>query len=111
MHGYHYLSATVPSSFCIAINSIRKVRLNKDIPITLYYWKNEYLNFGISQQKISGYTVLMTDLERSVCDAIRYRNKIGTELCTEIIKNYIARQDRNFSRLDEYAEKLRISRC
>lgn len=50
----------------------------------------------------------MTDLERSVCDAVKYRNKIGIDVMTEIIDNYLRRTDRNLSRLTEYAKKLRV---
>ncbi len=63
---------------------------------------------GNTEQRISGYTIRMTDLERSVCDAVKYRNKTGAEVCAEVIRNYIKRGDRNFSRLIEYARKLRV---
>ena len=50
----------------------------------------------------------MTDLERSVCDAVKYRNKIGIDVMTEIIDNYLRCTDRNLSKLTEYAKKLRV---
>ena len=51
----HYgLSTQVPSSFCIAIEAKRKLRL-PDYPIfDLYYWKKENLGFGITQKELSG---------------------------------------------------------
>ena len=80
------------------------------LPITLYYWKAENLTFGIVQQKISGFTVRITDLERSMCDAVKYRNKIGLDICAEIIRCYVHRKDRNLSRLMDYAKKLRLEK-
>ncbi|MBO4608091.1 MAG: type IV toxin-antitoxin system AbiEi family antitoxin domain-containing protein [Prevotella sp.] len=107
----HYqLTTTIPPAFCIAISSKRKVAIPHSLPITLYYWKEDNLLFGISENDISGYHVRITDLERSVCDAIKYRNKIGLDLCAEIIRNYVKRKDKNLSRLNEYSKKLRISR-
>ena len=107
----HYqLTTTIPPAFCIAISSKRKVVIPDSLPVTLYYWKEENLLFGISEKDISGYQVHITDLERSVCDAIKYRNKIGLDLCAEIIRNYVRRKDKNLSRLSEYSKKLRISR-
>ena len=50
------------------------------LPIELYYWKKENLEFGIMDADISGYKVHITDMERSVCDAVKYRNKIGLRL-------------------------------
>ena len=80
----HYgLSTHVPAAACIAIDAKRKVRLPEYPPIDLYYWKKENLEFGIVQKEISGYMVLITDMERSVCDAVKYRNKIGLDdTCT-----------------------------
>lgn len=107
---HHQLSTAIPPAFCIAIDAKRKVSIPDALPITLYYWKAENLTFGIVQQEISGYNVRITDLERSVCDAVKYRNKIGLDVCAEIIRSYVRRKDRNLSRLNEYAKRLRIAK-
>jgi predicted transcriptional regulator of viral defense system len=100
---HHGLSTQVPSSTCIAIDARRKVRLPDYPIIDLYYWKKEYLEFGIMQKEISGYDVLITDLERTVCDAVKYRNKIGLDVCGEVIDSYLKKDNRNISLLHEYA--------
>lgn len=105
----HYrLSTQVPSSTCIAIEAKRKVRLPEYPPIDLYFWKKEYLEFGVVKKNISGYDVFITDMERTVCDAVKYRNKIGLDVCGEIIDNYLKKDERNVSLLHEYAQKLRV---
>ena len=106
---YHKLSTTIPPSVCIAIETKRKVRLPDDTSIQLYYWKKEYLHFGIEEQEYSGYKVRITDLERSVCDAIKYRNKIGLDLCGEVVRSYLKRTDRSLSKLYVYAKRLRVA--
>ena len=105
----HYeLSTQVPSATCIAIEAKRKVRLPEYPPIELFFWKPENLNFGIIQKQISGYTVRITDMERTVCDAVKYRNKIGLDVCGEIIDNYLKKENRNISLLHDYAKRLRV---
>ena len=105
----HYrLSTQVPSATCIAIEAKRKVRVPDYPPIDLYYWKKENLEFGIIKKSISGYDVLITDMERTVCDAVKYRNKIGLDVCGEVIDNYLKKENRNISLLHEYAQKLRV---
>ena len=106
---YHQLSTQVPPAFCIAIESKRKIKIPTAIPVNLYYWKSENLQFGIEQRNISGYDVLITDIERSVCDAVKYRNKIGLDLCAEIIRSYLRRNNHNLSRLMDYACRLRVA--
>ena len=105
----HYgLSTHVPAAACIAIDAKRKVRLPEYPPIDLYYWKKENLEFGIVQKEISGYMVLITDMERSVCDAVKYRNKIGLDVCGEVIDSYLKNENRNITLLHEYAGRLRV---
>ena len=105
----HYgLSTHVPAATCIAIDAKRKVRLPEYPPIDLYYWKKENLDFGVVEKEISGYKVLITDMERSVCDAVKYRNKIGLDVCGEVIDNYLKNENRNITLLHEYAGRLRV---
>lgn len=105
----HYgLSTQVPSASCIAIEAKRKVRLPEYPPIDLYFWKKENLEFGIIQKNISGYDVLITDMERTICDAVKYRNKIGLDVCGEVINNYLNKEQRNITQLLEYAQELRV---
>ena len=106
---YHQLSTVVPTYFCVAIEAKRKVAIPPTLPIELYYWKKENLTFGVMDAEISGCNVRITDMERSVCDAVRYRNKTGMEVCSEVIRNYLKKRDRNLSRLSEYAKQLRVA--
>lgn len=106
---HHQLSTQVPPAFCIAIESKRKIKVPTVVPVNLYYWKPENLEFGIERKNISGCEVLITDLERSVCDAVKYRNKIGLDVCAEVVRSYLSRPNRNLSRLTDYARRLRVA--
>ena len=106
---HHQLSTQVPPAFCIAIESKRKIKVPTVVPVNIYYWKPENLEFGIERKNISGCEVLITDLERSVCDAVKYRNKIGLDVCAEVVRSYLSRPNRNLSRLTDYARRLRVA--
>ena len=60
------------------------------------------------KMKIDGFNIRVYDVERSVCDAVKFRNKVGMDVCSEIINNYLERPDRNLSRLMDYARILRV---
>ena len=105
---YYDLSVQVPQSFHIAIEKSRKITLPDYPPISLYYWKREFLELGVVEKEIDRYKVKIYNVEKSVCDAIKYRNKIGIETTAEILKNYLKRRNRNLSLLMEYAKKMRI---
>jgi len=107
----HYeLTVQIPNSFNIAIEKNRKITIPDYPPITLYYWKQEYYEMGITTQTIGGYKVKIYDLEKSVCDAVKYRTKIGMETASEILKIYLKREDRNLTKLLGYAKKMRIEK-
>lgn len=105
---YYQLTTTIPPYFCVAIERKRKVVIPPSLPITLFYWKAENLSLGVTKKDISGHTVLITNLERSVCDAVKYRNKVGIEVCVEIVRNFMRKDGRNLSLLTEYAKQLRV---
>ena len=107
---YYELSVQIPQSFNIAIERKRKIQLPEYPPITLYYWTNKYQKLGVVEQDIAGYRVKIYDLEKSVCDAVKYRTKTGMDLMSEILKNYLKRKDRNLSLLMGYSKKMRIEK-
>ena len=105
----HYqLTTTIPPAFCVAVERKRKVVIPPTLPITLYYWKEENLSLGVIEDVLSGHTVHITNIERSVCDAVKYRNKIGIDVCAEIVRTYLRKEGRNLSLLTEYAKRLRV---
>lgn len=63
---------------------------------------------GIAEADVAGCKLHIYDIERSVCDAVRFRNKVGMDVMTEILRAYLRRKDRNIARLTEYAGKMRI---
>ena len=106
---YYELTTKLPPDICIAIEKKRKVILPDFPPVALYYWSQSAFELGVSEREIEGYKVRIYDLEKSVCDAVKFRNKIGVDISSEILKNYLVRSDRNLTRLNEYAKKMRVA--
>lgn len=106
---YYELTTQIPDAFYIAIQKKRKVTLPDYPPIELSYWSEIPFKLGIIEKEILGYKVQIYDLEKSVCDAIKFRNKIGVDVSSEILKNYLKRSDRDLMKLNEYSHKMRIA--
>ena len=66
------------------------------------------LQIGVMPMEIDGFNIRLYDVERCVCDAVKFRNKIGMDVCSGIIGNYLERPNRNLSKLMSYARKLRV---
>ena len=74
----------------------------------LHYYTEAVLGIGVTTMKIDGFNIRVYDVERCVCDAVKFRNKIGIDVCSEILDNYLKRPNRNLSKLMTYAGKLRV---
>ena len=107
---FYGLTMQNPPTFCIAVDAKRKIVFTQKQMITLYYWNEQSLTLGVEEVEYSSHKVRMTNAERSVCDAVRYRNKIGEDLCLEIIRTYLKRPDRKIGLMMEYAKALRVAK-
>lgn len=106
---YYQLSDFVPPEYHIAIEKTQKVTLPDYPPIKVYYWSEKYWSVGITEARIGNTMVKIYDKEKSVCDAIRFRNKVGWDIMKEVLKNYLALRDRNLNDLISFARKMRVS--
>lgn len=96
-------TVTAPSG-CIPSASIRA-------ECKVYYIKPELLDIGKTMLKTpAGNLVQAYDLERSICDAIRSRNKLGTETFLSALKMYAASPKKDLNKLEAYARQLRIEK-
>lgn len=73
----------------------------------IYYIKPELFNLGKTTLKTtSGNLVPAYDLERTICDVVRSRNKVGTETFFAALKFYSASSKKDLNRLDRYAKQM-----
>lgn len=105
----HQLSTFVSSAYQIAIPWKDKIRLPKDTNIDLYYWKDRQYDLGITTQKENHTDLPVYDVEKTVCDFVKFRNKVGLDITKEVLRSYLSRRDRNLHKLSEYAKQLQIS--
>lgn len=49
------------------------------------------------------------DLERTICDVIRSRNKLGTETFLAALKLYVASPKKDLNKLNSYAKQMRVA--
>ncbi len=86
---FHELTTYIPHEFHVAIEKKSKVKLPDYPPIKLYYWDSNLLKTGKKKVKIDNFTVSIFNLEKSVCDAVKFRNKIGKYTLNKILTEYL----------------------
>lgn len=105
---FYGMTTRIPNSYYIAIGRKRRVRLLEAIDLTLVYQKDDLLKIGRTSETIDGIAIAIYDRERCLCDALKYRNKIGIDVMAEILNAYLAYPDKDLGRLAEYAKQLRV---
>lgn len=76
----------------------------------VYYIKPELFELGKTSLKTpAGNEVPAYDLERTICDVIRGRNKLGTETFLAALKLYAASPKKDLNKLHAYATKMRVA--
>ena len=106
----HGLTTSLPQAYHVAVKRGRKITLPTFPKIELHHITDTMFDIGVEELVVSGYHIHIYNKERCVCDAVKYRNKIGMDVCSEVVNNYISQPDRNLSLLMDYADKLRVKR-
>lgn len=105
---YYELTTTVPYQHHIALHRNTSVTLPPYPPITLYRWQDKYIDLGVVNINEQGQSYRYYDMEKSVCDAVKFRNKVGDEITYEVLKNYMRSSGRQIEKLMSYAHIMRI---
>lgn len=83
-------------------------RVNNEY-LNIHYIKNEYHKLGLTTLKLEDKTeIQIYNVERTICDIIRDRNKIDPQIFNNAMNEYIKRKDKNLILLYEYARKFKI---
>ncbi len=105
--GAHYdLTTFSASAYHIAIPRKAKVILPDYPPIKLYYWNETAYQLGRTTVLLNGTVLPIYDKEKTVCDFLRQRHKLGLDLAKEVLTNYLRRPERQIARLVDYANQL-----
>jgi predicted transcriptional regulator of viral defense system len=111
---FYELTDYVPHQYHLAIERSKKITLPPYPPIKLYYWSSKVYQTGIRQlpvtQEINTAGISIYEMEKTIADLIKYRNKLGADLVSQSLKNYLKRKDRNIDKLLSYAKLLRVEK-
>ncbi|MFW5982874.1 MAG: type IV toxin-antitoxin system AbiEi family antitoxin domain-containing protein [bacterium] len=103
---YYQLTTTVPYRHHLAIPHKSKPAKTDYPPVKFYYWSKEQYELGMVKQN----KLMIYDVEKSVCDAVKFRNKVGEEITLEVLKKYMKLKQRDIEKLMGYAKQMRIEK-
>lgn len=107
---YYGYTDRIPSSWQIAVDKdISKSQFKIAYPIvTPFYLEKKLMDIGVTEYKINNVKIKIFDRERTICDILRYENKIDKEVFNKAIQAYIKDKEKNINKLMEYSKTLRV---
>lgn len=108
---YYELTNFLPDAVDVAIERKKKVNTLPEWPeIRIFYFDASRMDLGVTEVRDGDNCFHIFDIEKTVDDIIYYRNKIGIEETSEVLRNYLKRRDRQIDRLYAYAKRLRCEK-
>ena len=102
---YYEITTVNPWQYYIAIfRNDRKPVLPDHPPINIFYFSKEQYEIGLKEIEIDNHKIKIYDIEKTICDCLRYRNEIGMDVVKEALNEYVKRKDRNIDKLLRYAK-------
>lgn len=106
------LSERTPFRHTVTIPSDSALPASMKGECNCFYIKPELHRLGMIEKKtIFGNNVPCYNMERTICDFLRSRNRCDEETLISAVKNYAVSKDKNLSVLSDYAKRLRVGKA
>lgn len=100
----------IPAAWQIAVDrDSEKTQYKIDYPqINVFYIEPKLLEVGVDIIQIEGVDIKIFNRDRTICDVLRYENKLEREVFSKAIQRYVKDPKVNISRLLEYSDIFNI---
>lgn len=107
---YHGLIDERPKKLSVATVKTDRSKMQLNFPVTRHYYSNLAFEQDVESFETPYGILRVYSLERSVCDAIRFRSDIGVRSVNHIVRNYMKQEDCQLERLLAYADAMRVGK-
>ncbi|MCI8547764.1 MAG: hypothetical protein HFJ38_02615 [Bacilli bacterium] len=107
----HNLSDRTPLVYNITLPFGYSGVLQKEKNVILNFVKRELLDLGVIEiTSPFGMKIKVYDIERTICDIIKNKNKMDAEIFSKALKDYAKSKNKNLSKLTKYANAMNIEK-
>lgn len=105
----HDLSDRDPLIYSVTIQSGKRNSLASENNVQTFYNNEKIITLGITEVETPyGTNVRAFDIERTLCDCIKYIDLLDRDLVLTALKRYLKSSQRNSGKLLDYATELKI---
>lgn len=107
---YHGLLDKEPEQVSFATKRTDRSKMEMYFPVSRHYFSDTNFDDDIHVVTTDVTDIKITSVDKTVCDCIRFDYQIGTDITKSIVERYLISNNKNISRLEYYAMKMRISK-
>ena len=105
----HNIAERVPEAHSVTIPSNKRLSPQIKRACKVYYVKDELFNMGVVEVSSHlGHKVRAYNVERTVCDILRSRNRIDSQTVVAALRNFATLSKKDIARFGKYAEKFGV---
>ena len=107
---FHEITTQVPHEIYVALQrGAEKPRLNHP-PIKIYRFSGQAFTDGVERHELDGVSVHIYNMEKTLADCFKFRNKIGLDTAVEAVRFYRERKSVNVDALMHFAKICRVEK-
>lgn len=107
---YHEITTQIPHFVYVAIPTKARPSRLEYPPLRYFRYSEKVYSSGVETKLIGGYPVKIYNIEKTLADCVKFRNKIGMDVVIEALKMYWQRKGTQIDKLYEYAKINRIEK-
>lgn len=105
---FHNLTTQNPFEVWMAIDNKSHPPKSEALPLRIHYFSGQAFTEGVEEHKISGVTVRVYSVAKTIADCFKFRNKIGLEVALEALRECRRERRATADEIWRYAEVCHV---
>jgi predicted transcriptional regulator of viral defense system len=106
----HDLTDRDPIAYSVTVPSGYNTKTLCEKGILVHYIKKDLHSIGKIEMPTSfGNKIFAYDMERTICDVLKNKNKMDIAVLTDAVKRYSRKKDKDLNKLMQYAEIFKVT--
>ncbi len=107
---YYELTTQIPHFVYVALPRTSRMPKPTYPPLRYFWYSQHAYEAGVETISISGFPVKIYDIEKTLADCLKFRQKIGMDVVLEAFKEYWRKGRTDLDKLYDYAKICRIEK-
>ena len=105
----HNMAERTPMAHSVTIPSDKRLSPQIKRACKVYYVKDDLFGMGVTEVSSRfGHQVRAYNVERTVCDILRSRNRIDNQTVAAALRNFVVYPEKDIGKFGEYAKKFGV---